>query len=115
MNVERSRIGVAASFTPTPLFRPMLAAYAGGEGAEVLEADFNQVHQTLLDPAGSLGAKPDQLLVLWRIEDVFTQSLVDWVVESGDPTGLVEDVRQLGALAGQAATSAGIPAPCAYS
>jgi len=109
MSVERSRIGVTASFTPAPLHRPMLAAYAAGGTAEVLEAGFNQVHQTLLDPAGSLGAEPDQLLVLWRVEDIFTQSLVDWVVESGDPTALIEDVRQLGLLVKQAASSTGIP------
>jgi FkbH-like protein len=109
MTVERSRIGVAASFTPTPLYRPMLAAYAAGEGAEVLEADFNQVHQTLLDPAGSLGAEPDQLLVLWRVEDIFTQSLTEWVVDAGDPVALVEDVRQLGALVRQASSSLGVP------
>ena len=53
--------------------------------------------------------KPDQLLVLWRIEDIFSQSLTDWVVESGDPSALVEDVRQLGALVKQAASSVGYP------
>jgi FkbH-like protein len=103
MTVEPFRIGVTASFTATPLSRPLLGAFVSGQDAEIVEADFNLVHQTLLDPAGTLGSAPDALLVLWRIEDIFTQSLVDWVVDSADPAGLVEDVRQLGVLVKQAA------------
>src|SRR5689334_24450036 len=103
MAEERFRLGVTASFTPTPLYRTLLTTFVRGEDAEVVEADFNQVHQTLLDPEASLGAAPDALLVLWRVEDIFTQSLVDWVVDAADPSGLVEDVRQLGLLVKQAA------------
>jgi hypothetical protein len=77
MPVQPTRIGVTASFTANPLFRPMLAARVADAEAEIVEADFNQVHQTLLDPAASLGELPDQLLVLWRVEDIFSQSLVD--------------------------------------
>jgi FkbH-like protein len=109
----RFRLGVTASFTPTPLYRTLLTTFVSGEDAEVVEADFNQVHQTLLDPEASLGAAPDALLVLWRVEDIFTQSLVDWVVDSADPSGLVEDVRQLGLLVKQAA--AGTSAPLVVS
>ena len=109
MPVQPTRIGVTASFTANPLFRPMLAARVADAEAEIVEADFNQVHQTLLDPAGSLGALPDQLLVLWRVEDIFSQSLVDWLVDSADPSGLVEDVRQLGGLVKQVASTTGIP------
>ena len=50
MTVERFRIGVTASFTPTPLYRSLLSTFVSGEDAEVVEADFNLVHQTLLDP-----------------------------------------------------------------
>ncbi len=47
-----------------------------------LEADFNQVHQTLLDPAAAFGgASPTSSWCLWRVEDIFTQSLTDWVVD----------------------------------
>ncbi len=109
MPVQPTRIGVTASFTANPLFRPMLAARVADAEAEIVEADFNQVHQTLLDPAASLGELPDQLLVLWRVEDIFSQSLVDWLVDSADPSGLVEDVRQLGGLVKQVASTTGIP------
>src|SRR3954469_5224672 len=109
MTVERFRIGVTASFTPTPLYRSLLSTFVSGEEAEVLEADFNLVHQTLLDPEGSLGSAPDALLVLWRVEDIFTQSLVDWVVDAADPVGLIEDVRQLGGLIKQPAAGSKAP------
>jgi FkbH-like protein len=99
-------IGLTASFTPQPLVRPLLAVL--GEGAEVLAADFNQVHQTLLDPASSFETPIDRLVVLWRVEDVFSAALTAWVIESGDASGLVADVRQLGALVAQAA-AAGVP------
>lgn len=109
MAVKQFRLGVTASFTSLPLHRPLIAAFGIDEGVEVVEADFNQVHQTLLDPDAGLGAKPDCLLVLWRIEDIFTQALVDWVVSSTDPGTLVEDVRQLGTLVRQAAAGTGVP------
>ena len=48
--------------------------------------------------------------MLWRVEDIFTQSLVDWVVDAADPAGLVEDVRQLGG-AGEAGRGDGSKAP----
>lgn len=105
---QHYRIGLTASFTASPLFRPMLAAHEAGPDVEILEADFNQVHQTLLDPAASLGGEPGRLLVLWRVEDIFTQSLVDWLLGSAEPSGLVEDVRQLGQLVRQA-SSGGVP------
>ena len=47
--------------------------------------------------------------MLWRVEDIFTQSLVDWVVDAADPAGLIEDVRQLGALVKQAAAGSKAP------
>lgn len=108
MAAAKSRIGVTASFTSTPLHRPMLEAYVAGEDAVVLEADFNQVHQVLLDVEGTLGEVPDRLVVLWRVEDVFTQPLVDWIVAGSEPAALVGDVRQLGTLVREAAAT-GIP------
>jgi FkbH-like protein len=100
-------IGIIASFTPQPLVEPLLAAAPAG--SEVCLADFNQVHQSLLDIGSSFEQPPDQLVVCWRIEDVFGPALVDWVVRESDPTGLREDVRQLGLLVGQAAATHGIP------
>ncbi|WP_183407863.1 HAD-IIIC family phosphatase [Nocardioides marmoriginsengisoli] len=109
-------VGLTASFTPQPLVRPLRAALESalesvlGDSAtaEVLVADFNQVHQTLLDPASSFEKPLDRLLVLWRIEDVFSAAVTIWVIESGDASALVADVRQLGALVAQAA-AAGVP------
>jgi FkbH-like protein len=100
-------IGIIASFTPHLLVAPLLAAAPAG--SEVCLADFNQVHQSLLDVESSFEQPPDQLVVCWRIEDVFGPALVDWVVRESDPAGLREDVRQLGLLVGQAAATHGIP------
>ena len=104
---RRTWIGLAASFTPTLLVGPMLAA--APEGCEVLTADYNQVHQTLMDPGSAFEHVPDRLVVLWRVEDVFGPALTDWVVRSGDSAVLREDVQQLGALVAQAARHGGIP------
>lgn len=100
-------IGITASFTPQPLVRPMLST--APQGSRVVSADFNQIHQTLMDLRSSFDPVPDRLVVLWRIEDVFGPALTEWVVEAGDHSRLREDVRQLGALVGQAATTTGIP------
>ena len=32
---------------------------------------------------------PDRLVVLWRIEDIFGPALINWMVDAGDPAGLV--------------------------
>ncbi|WP_067440419.1 HAD-IIIC family phosphatase [Nocardioides jensenii] len=109
---QRTLIGLTATFTAQPLIRPLLAAIeaAGGAGAdaEVVVADYNQVHQTLMDPGSSFDRPPDRLLVMWRIEDLFGSALTAWLVDSGEPTELTDDVRQLGALVGQVAAG-GVP------
>ena len=108
MSGQRSRVvGVAASFTPQPLIDPLLAA--APSGTELVTADFNQIHQTLLDVGSSFDRPPDQLVILWRIEDVFGPALTEWVVDDSDPSALREDVRQLGTLVGQAVAAHGIP------
>ena len=99
----RTVVGLATSFTPQPLIEPLLAA--APPGTTIASADFNQVHQTLLDPATAFDdapGGPDALVVLWRLEDVFGPALTRWVVEDDDPAGLVEDVRALGALVARA-------------
>ena len=100
-------IGVTASFTPHLLIRPLLET--APDGARVVAADFNQVHQTLMDVRSGFEEPPDRLVVLWRIEDIFTAAVTDWIVENGDAGALVDDVRQLGALGAQAASGAGLP------
>ena len=103
-----SVIGVTASFTPQLLLRPLLEA--APEGTEVVVADFNQVHQTLMDVGSAFGGRePDRLVVAWRIEDIFARSLTSWVLTPGDLGGLPDDVRQLGALVAQTATHTGRP------
>ena len=57
-------------------------------------ADFNQVHQTLLDLSSSFDEMPDRLVVLWRIEDVFGPALTTWVVGRRRPR------RPLGTMSG---------------
>jgi FkbH-like protein len=105
-STHRTLIGITASFTPQLLIRPLREATAGD--AHVVVADFNQVHQTLMDVSSSFEETPDRLVVLWRIEDIFATSFAEWVTADGDPTGLLDDVRQLGALVAQAA-SGGVP------
>jgi FkbH-like protein len=100
-------IGLTASFTPQLLIRPMLEAAPAG--SQVVSADFNQVHQSLMDVRSTFGQVPDRLVVLWRIEDVFGPALTDWLVGGGDPSSLRDDVRQLGVLVGRAARDNGVP------
>lgn len=98
-------IGITASFTPQPLITPLLEK--APPGSQVAVAGFNQVHQTLLDVGSAFKSFPDHLLVLWRMEDVFGKQLTDWVVDGGDPAGLLEEVRQLGLIVGRAASAGG--------
>lgn len=106
-SIAGTLVGITASFTPQLLVRPMLEA--APENSRVVVADFNQVHQTVMHLASSFDEMPDQLVVLWRIEDVFGPALTDWIVEVGDHTGLLNDVHQLGALIGQATRDNGLP------
>ncbi len=107
MNSEqRTCVGVTASFTPQLLLRAMTRVL-GAEDVDVQVADYNQVHQSLMDPSSSFERTPDRLVVLWRVEDVFEASLVEWIMGTADESGLLEDVRQLGALVAQAARAGG--------
>lgn len=100
-------IGLTASFTPQLLLRPLLDAVPG---AEVVLADFNQVHQTLMDTRSAFdGREVDRLVVAWRVEDIFARSLTSWILTPGDAGALIDDVRQLGALVGEAAAGTGLP------
>ena len=107
MNSEqRTCVGVTASFTPQLLLRAMTRVL-GAEDVDVQVADYNQVHQSLMDPSSSFERAPGLLVVLWRVEDVFEASLVEWIMGTADESGLLEDVRQLGALVAQAARAGG--------
>lgn len=101
-------IGLTASFTPQLLVRPLLDVVPAG--SEVLVADFNQVHQSLMDLRSAFGEREvDRLVVAWRVEDIFARSLTAWIMAAEEVGGLLDDVRQLGALIGQAAAKAGLP------
>ncbi len=107
-STERTSIGITASFTPHLLVRELLKTVP--QDTHVMVADYNQVHQTLMAPSEGFEEMPDRLVVLWRVEDVFGLALTDWIVRGGDHSGLVDDVRRLGALIAQAVTTNALPA-----
>ena len=92
------RVAVAASFTPEPL-EPYIGTALLGHGVvrpSVVFADYNQLHQVCLDPTAALGSRPDRLVLLWRIEDVFERDLVDALSSDADATRrLVDGVAEL--------------------
>lgn len=65
-------IGMAGTFTIDPLI-PFLGAnlLASGYGApRIVNADYNQVVQTCLNPSKVFGGQTDIILILWRLEDI---------------------------------------------
>ena len=97
-------IGVTTSFTSDPLVTSLTSA-----GWVVRGADFNQIHGSLLDPRGQLGEELTHLVVLWRLEDVFTASLTAW--RAGDASArsdLIDEIDQLVDLAINAQLQTGL-------
>jgi FkbH-like protein len=103
-------IGVTASFTAEPL-----EAYLGTHllDAELTPgfafADYNQIHQVCFDPTSALGAV-DRLIVLWRLEDLFTAAMER--VSEGDAGAFGEvcdGVAQLGAAIAAMASAVNFP------
>jgi FkbH-like protein len=98
---------LAASFTAHPIVPALGVALAdAGHRHHVELGEANQLFQLALQPE-SFGLQPrDQLVVLWRIEDVFERSMHDWscgldaaadqLIAHVDSLG-----RALGALASQ--------------
>lgn len=96
---------VAASWTARPLelpirdtLRQMTGGAATGDDTVVRFADANQLFQICLQPeALDLGAA-DEVVVLWRLEDVFERDLLDWAENAdGAEQRLLDGCRQLGA------------------
>lgn len=65
-------IGLATSFTADRIHAALSERWL------TREADFNQLYAVCLDPIAALGGEVDRLVLLWRIEDVFEQQLLNW-------------------------------------
>lgn len=110
---------VAASFTAQPI-APGLGvglrdAAPGGRVPRIEFADYNQLFQVCLDPVASGAAEADELVVLWRIEDVFERDFHAWANgEAGALERLCDGARALGAavaVAAQACSAVASDAP----
>ncbi len=102
-------IGISASFTANALGPQLgLALYDEGLGVcQMLIGEYNQLHQSCLDPQAQFGEPVDVLVLLWRIEDLFPNAVQR--IGRGDLAGideLVADTDELVLLAGKAADSA---------
>ncbi len=115
---------VAASWTARPLELPIRDTLqeAAGSPVAVRFTDANQLFQICLQPdLHDLGAA-DDVVVLWRLEDVFERDLLDWAEGAeGAEQRLLDGCRQLGAavagLAGRIAaplTVGDAPVPVGY-
>ncbi len=64
---------VVASYTAQPIAEHLGVRLHGATGdvADIAFADYNQIFQVCLDPAAHGAASADEVVVLWRIEDVF--------------------------------------------
>lgn len=98
---------VVASFTAQPI-APSLGVGltdAIGRVPMIGFADYNQIFQVCLDPAAHGAADADEIVVLWRIEDVFERDFHAWGCRDADAHArLLDGARALGgAIAGLAA------------
>ena len=94
---------VVASYTANPLEPHLGVALhaATGDVAEITFGDYNQVFQICLDPGAHGADRADDIVVLWRIEDVFERDFHAW--SEGDPAAggrLIDGARALGAAVG---------------
>ena len=73
------RVGLTASFTIDPVV-PFLGAALIDEkyrAPEILNADYNQVVQTCLNPSAAFGGSPDVIFIAFRLEDLAPASDAD--------------------------------------
>ncbi len=94
------RVFVAASFTAQPIAPGLGLAVAEASGATptIEFADYNQIFQVCLQPESFGAATADDVVVLWRIEDVFERDFHSWCngeISAGDR--LFEAATSLGA------------------
>jgi FkbH-like protein len=97
---------VVSSFTAQPL-----APSIGVGIADLLDrtpairfADYNQIFQVCLDPASHGADDADEIVVIWRIEDVFERDFHAWACRQPEATiRLLDAARALGAAIGSLA------------
>lgn len=108
-------VGVAASFTAEPL-EPFLGASLLDHGfvPAITFAQYDQIHQVCSDPDSTMGTV-DLLVLLWRIEDMFSRDFWD-AVDGGDraTTRLVGGLEQLGRGVGELAARVSYPVFVSY-
>ncbi len=105
------RVLVVSSFTSQPI-APALGATlhdATGQTAMIGFADYNQLFQVCLEPELHGASDADEVVLIWRIEDVFERDLHAWgEARLPHPIDCSTPPRSLGAaVAGLAATIAG--------
>jgi hypothetical protein len=102
---------VVSSFTSQPIGPGIGIGLAEAEGRppSIAFADYNQLFQVCLQPDRHVPDGVDDVIVIWRIEDVFERDFHAWSCsEPGAFDRLVEGVRSLaGARARRAATVRG--------
>ncbi len=100
---ERHQLLVAASFTAHAIDPGLGLALldAGGPAPAVHHHDYNQIFQLCLAPEQHVPADVDDVVVLWRIEDVFERDFHRWTDGDDDAiAALVEGAEALGRAVG---------------
>lgn len=103
---------VVASWTARPLELPLRDTLraATGDDATIRFADANQLFQICLQPEAHHLAEADEIVVLWRLEDVFERDLLEWAEGADDAEQrLLDGCRQLGAAVAGLAGRIGAP------
>ena len=82
------RILVASSFTAQPIAPGLGTAWhrSSGRVATIEFLDYNQLFQLCLDPGRYAAETFDEIVIMWRLEDVFERDVHAW--GTGDPDAL---------------------------
>jgi FkbH-like protein len=96
MEPGKLEIAVTGSMTAQPL-EPFLGAnlVARGLSPAIQFGPFNQVRQVCRDHEAVLGAEPDAIVLLWRLEDMYLDVLSRGLDDAGALDELFRDVREL--------------------
>jgi FkbH-like protein len=92
-------IALAGSMTAEPL-EPYLGAFLLGrrfKNPRIIVGPFNQLPQACRNPEAFFGAKPDIVVLLWRLEDVFSDLMdrpADLLAAVEDLAGSVQELRR---------------------
>src|SRR5688572_23573915 len=79
-DADARSVMIVASYTANPLEAPVGVGLHDRDGAvpTLGLADYNQVFQVCLDPTGHHVDHVDDVVILWRIEDVFERDFHAW-------------------------------------